>query len=67
MELEKIKNKIQKLYTELLVKTFKAANPNATPEQIEEFLVTIKHWGSENPFFLKINYNAILGSNNILN
>ena len=38
MELEKIKNKIQRLYTELLVKTFKAANPNATPEQIEEFL-----------------------------
>ena len=38
MELEKIKNKIQRLYTELLVKTFKAANPNATSEQIENFL-----------------------------
>ena len=39
MELEKIKNKIQRLYTELLVKTFKAANPNATSEQIENFFM----------------------------
>lgn len=38
LELDKIKNKIQKLYRDLLVKTFKMANPNATPEELANFL-----------------------------
>ena len=38
MELEKIKEKIQKLYRDLVVKTFKAANPVATQEEIDSFL-----------------------------
>ena len=35
MELDKIKSKISALYTSMLVKVFKAANPGATPEQLE--------------------------------
>jgi len=38
LELDKIKSKIQKLYRDLLVKTFKMANPNATPEELANFL-----------------------------
>lgn len=38
MELEKLKNKIKKLYMDLAAKTFKAANPGATPEQLQKFL-----------------------------
>ena len=38
LELEKIKNKIRKLYRDLLVKTYRAANPGATPQDIENFI-----------------------------
>ena len=38
MELEKIKNKIQKLYTDLVEKTFRTSNPGATQEDIQAFL-----------------------------
>tara|TARA_R100001594_G_scaffold52193_2_gene85734 strand:+ start:317 stop:883 length:567 start_codon:yes stop_codon:yes gene_type:complete len=38
LELERIKNKIARLYSELLVKSFKQANPGATEEQIASFL-----------------------------
>lgn len=38
LELDKIKTKIQKLYKDLLIKTFKMANPNATPEELAAFL-----------------------------
>lgn len=38
LELEKIKNKITRLYTELLIKTFKQANPAASMEELSSFL-----------------------------
>lgn len=38
LELEKLKKKIQQLYVDLATKTFKAANPGATQEQLESFL-----------------------------
>lgn len=38
LELEKIKNKIKQLYNNLLIKTYKAANPSASSEEIEQFL-----------------------------
>ena len=38
LELEKLKNKIQKLYKDLLVKTFKASKPTGTSEELESFL-----------------------------
>ena len=40
LELEKIKNKVKQLYNNLLVKTYKASNPSASPEEIQEFLET---------------------------
>ena len=42
LELEKIKNKIEQLYNNLLVKTYKASNPSASPEEIQQFLETNK-------------------------
>lgn len=38
LELEKIKNKIKQLYENLLTKTYKMSNPQATPEEISSFL-----------------------------
>jgi len=38
MELEKIKSKIMRLYSDLLTKAYKASNPAASEEQINEFL-----------------------------
>tara|TARA_B100001250_G_scaffold413645_1_gene448473 strand:+ start:1282 stop:1851 length:570 start_codon:yes stop_codon:yes gene_type:complete len=38
IELDKIKNKIKRLYEELLVKTYKSINPQATPEDIANFI-----------------------------
>lgn len=38
LELEKIRNKIKQLYRELVIKTYKAANPGASSEDIETFL-----------------------------
>lgn len=38
MELEKIKKKIMRLYTDLVEKTFRMSNPGASPEDIEAFL-----------------------------
>lgn len=38
MELERIKNKIQKLYNDLLVKTFRMSKPGASQEEIQAFL-----------------------------
>ncbi len=37
MELEKIKNKIQKLYMDLVEKTYRVANPGASNEQLQAF------------------------------
>jgi|10_taG_2_1085330.scaffolds.fasta_scaffold02474_9 hypothetical protein len=37
LELEKIKGKIQKLYMDLVEKTYKSLNPNATSEQLQSF------------------------------
>ena len=38
LELEKIKEKIIKLYNSMLEKAYRAENPTATPEEIEQFL-----------------------------
>jgi hypothetical protein len=38
MELEKIKNKIMKLYTDLVKKTFRMSNPGASQEEIQNFI-----------------------------
>ena len=38
LELDRIKNKIARLYRELLLKSFKQSNPGATEEQIASFL-----------------------------
>ena len=38
LELEKIKSKIQKLYHDLVVKTFKQSKPAATVDEINNFL-----------------------------
>jgi hypothetical protein len=38
LELEKIKNKIVKLYNELVERTYRASNPAASSEDIEKFL-----------------------------
>jgi len=38
LELEKIKSKIKKLYEDLVAKTFKAAYPNASIEEISNFI-----------------------------
>jgi len=38
LELDRIKNKIARLYKELLLKAFKQSNPGATEEQIASFL-----------------------------
>ncbi len=38
LELEKLKKKIQQLYTDLVTKQFKQSHPGATQEQLEAFL-----------------------------
>jgi hypothetical protein len=38
LELEKIKNKIKQLYTNLITQTYKLSNPTASPEDIQNFL-----------------------------
>jgi len=38
LELEKIKNKIKQLYTNLITQTYKVSNPSASPEDIQNFL-----------------------------
>tara|TARA_R110000803_G_scaffold126569_1_gene194139 strand:- start:586 stop:1155 length:570 start_codon:yes stop_codon:yes gene_type:complete len=40
LELEKIRNKIKQLYTDLITQAYKLSNPSASPEEIQDFLET---------------------------